>query len=730
MQHPKQDWLQYQINSIKKKISNVISVDSSLSTTSTNPVQNKVVTADLAKKVDSADFDTFTKEIDKTKQDKLVSGINIKSINGISLLGSGNINIEGGGGTSQVFEDVTSLPSEPDKQKIYRIKNIPNIYTYMDSTLLTIEEIIRLAEQESDGDIKVDSVNIILVTTLPNEPLTVIAINPLSQAYIFNIYVMNDDVYGCIVGDSGEIIWFKNDELSTFNICTGYGGVIDSLDITNNMIDGYIYLYYSVGDYVNYNGSDFVKLNSNNDYLTKIFTNITNVSEIPDNIWKGTNIPKNSYIETVYVNTSITRTEFRKIVSDLEYIDLTALGGTEQDYPILVTDNGHGMLLTKNEYGYHLNAVNLSTMETTLLYSTNSEFIIDTSSYTFNGNSISSFGGVEVGLQNDKLTGVVSISSEFKKDVSDDNTIYRTTPSDSTLYQFEDGMYIDALQELKDAGVIINLIQVDDFPEEPFNVLVLDGSVITMTLYIINNEIYGYNGTEWLGGNALAEFFGCSGYGGVITNFSKGGKKGFIYLYLGDSGRYIATNNGSIFEFVSKDDIKNCELLIEEAQSTANTAFNNLKNNLENNLNNKQDILVSGENIKTINDQSILGSGNITIVGGTTFFDVSNYVDSTLPQDILEPIRNNPSQCLLIIKNHDYPIILSYHYNNENILYYYGSYISCEENTIASYSYAVNGDSGTFTEYDEFVDNISNVTEQRVNELIDAKITNAINSRY
>lgn len=30
----------------------------------------------------------------------------------------------------------------------------------------------------------------------------------------------------------------------------------------------------------------------------------------------------------------------------------------------------------------------------------------------------------------------------------------------------------------------------------------------------------------------------------------------------------------------------------------------------------KQDILVSGTNIKTINNQSILGSGNITISGG------------------------------------------------------------------------------------------------------------------
>ena len=56
-----------------------ITVDTSLSTSSTNPVQNKVVTTELNK-----------------KQEKLVSGSNIKTINGTSILGSGNITIQSG----------------------------------------------------------------------------------------------------------------------------------------------------------------------------------------------------------------------------------------------------------------------------------------------------------------------------------------------------------------------------------------------------------------------------------------------------------------------------------------------------------------------------------------------------------------------------------------------------------------------------------------------------------
>lgn len=44
----------------------------------------------------------------------------------------------------------------------------------------------------------------------------------------------------------------------------------------------------------------------------------------------------------------------------------------------------------------------------------------------------------------------------------------------------------------------------------------------------------------------------------------------------------------------------------------------------------KQDKLVSGTNIKTINGQSILGSGNITISGGVS----QDYVDNAIANAI------------------------------------------------------------------------------------------------
>lgn len=102
-------------------------IDSELSSTSTNPVQNKVINSaldgkanktditDMAYVVDSSDnavsLETYgtggyyvvpTKTYVDTqltdKQDKLVSGTNIKTINGSTILGSGDITISGGSG--------------------------------------------------------------------------------------------------------------------------------------------------------------------------------------------------------------------------------------------------------------------------------------------------------------------------------------------------------------------------------------------------------------------------------------------------------------------------------------------------------------------------------------------------------------------------------------------------------------------------------------------------------
>lgn len=81
-----------------------ITVDTELSESSVNPVQNKVITTAI-----------------NEKQDELVSGTNIKTVNNESLLGSGNITIQSGSDPDAVKYIEQSLTSA---QKAQARKNI------------------------------------------------------------------------------------------------------------------------------------------------------------------------------------------------------------------------------------------------------------------------------------------------------------------------------------------------------------------------------------------------------------------------------------------------------------------------------------------------------------------------------------------------------------------------------------------------------------------------------
>ena len=66
------------------------------------------------------------------KQDTLVSGTNIKTINGESLLGSGDITISGGGGSTD-WNDITNKPTIPSAQGGSSGTNTQYIYSSKDS---------------------------------------------------------------------------------------------------------------------------------------------------------------------------------------------------------------------------------------------------------------------------------------------------------------------------------------------------------------------------------------------------------------------------------------------------------------------------------------------------------------------------------------------------------------------------------------------------------------------
>lgn len=101
-----------------------VTVDSALSETSENAISNKAITQALYEdeEVISASLNDLNERMEE-KQDLLVSGSNIKTINNQSLLGSGNINISGGGGDVNVIEivKVNGTALTPDANKAVNV---------------------------------------------------------------------------------------------------------------------------------------------------------------------------------------------------------------------------------------------------------------------------------------------------------------------------------------------------------------------------------------------------------------------------------------------------------------------------------------------------------------------------------------------------------------------------------------------------------------------------------
>ena len=156
-----------------------ITVDSELSTTSENPVQNKVITNAINGKQDAGDYalkseipdisglatktelsgklDTVTYNSEKasfetkenaaatyqdkgdyattaqlnSKQDTLVSGTNIKTINGNSLLGEGDITIQAGGTVDTEMSDTSENAVQNKVIKKYIDDLVGNILTQL-----------------------------------------------------------------------------------------------------------------------------------------------------------------------------------------------------------------------------------------------------------------------------------------------------------------------------------------------------------------------------------------------------------------------------------------------------------------------------------------------------------------------------------------------------------------------------------------------------------------------
>ena len=91
----------------------------------------------------------------------------------------------------------------------------------------------------------------------------------------------------------------------------------------------------------------------------------------------------------------------------------------------------------------------------------------------------------------------------------------------------------------------------------------------------------------------------------AVSNSSTGGGGGTVDAY---------TKEEADNKFASKDELTNVQTVANDADTKVDALTPRVEG-VETSLGNKQDTLVSGTNIKTINSQSILGSGDLTISG-------------------------------------------------------------------------------------------------------------------
>ena len=147
-----------------------ITVDSALSTTSTNPLQNKIITTAL-----------------NGKQANLVSGTNIKTVGGQSLLGSGNIAFP----TITVDSALSSTSTNPLQNKVINsqfesvtagMQLIMSLYDEIKTSALTSSSVVTsITTENSNSTSLVTSVKSIV--SYINDNL-IVPITPLLTAYL------------------------------------------------------------------------------------------------------------------------------------------------------------------------------------------------------------------------------------------------------------------------------------------------------------------------------------------------------------------------------------------------------------------------------------------------------------------------------------------------------------------------------------------------------------------
>ncbi len=148
------------------------------------------------------------------KQDKLVSGTNIKTVNGNSLLGSGDIEISGGGGDSSVGTITLT-----DTQAYNLINN--------NSATLTSEN-LEVIKSSKAVEIKYNSMTLISLTVNSMVMPTTISSTPI---YIYHAYAI---IWTSVNYPLLERIWFSSDDTTAKLSLENIGLFVTGSTLLNN----------------------------------------------------------------------------------------------------------------------------------------------------------------------------------------------------------------------------------------------------------------------------------------------------------------------------------------------------------------------------------------------------------------------------------------------------------------------------------------------------------------
>lgn len=172
--------------------------------TKTSQLENdsKYITADDLPSVELPENIATLDDVAK-KQDKLVSGENIKTINGQSVLGNGNISIEGGNGNVDLSGYVTKVDADKAYQPKGDYAELTDIPTKVsdlenDKEYISLEDVdtlkvVKFVEQSLSEEEKAQArANIGAIGALPSNLATIENVSNMIANAITN--VLNEEV--------------------------------------------------------------------------------------------------------------------------------------------------------------------------------------------------------------------------------------------------------------------------------------------------------------------------------------------------------------------------------------------------------------------------------------------------------------------------------------------------------------------------------------------------------